>query len=310
MNRVLYSLFCLLLFGCDSLRKEVSPDRLNREAAKLVVTGFLSPQDTVLAVKVTRSQPVLGEEVGFNYAGINVTDAIVSLSEGGKSVMLRYNSQGNYYSANRNQLPVIVGRTYTLTVQTPNGEQAISTCTIPEAINLSSVTFDSLTTNDFGREVKRYFVRGRWQDLPGQINYYQLMGVFRFTFPCVGCQNNPNYPQSEQFTTLSFDQNNNGLQTDRGTEGKEMISDRAFFGSYYFGNVPASGFGGQYKSASLTVDLLSTDQAYYQYQDAVARQSQVVGNPFSEPVPIPTNIRGAFGCFAGYNRSTVVMRIK
>ena len=298
-----------LLSGCDSLRKEVDPDRLNREAAKLVVTGFLSPQDTVLAVKVTRSLPVLGEVFQYTSNGNPVTDATVALSANGKSVTLRFNSQLGYYSVSNLQLPIVIGQTYSLSVQTPAGEQATSTCTIPEAVNLTSITVDSLTDNQFGRQNKRYFVRGRWQDPAGQANYYQTTGSLRFVPLCTGCEMNPNYKPTEQYNPLYSDENTNGLQTDRSTEGIEMISDRLFLGNLY-GNPSQSGFGSQYKSATLTVNLLSTDQAYYQYQDAVSRQGQSSDNPFAEPVPVPTNIQGGLGCFAGYNRSTMTLKLK
>lgn len=301
-----------LLSGCGSLRREVDPDRLNREAAKLVVTCFLSPQDTVLAVKITRSQPVLGEEIRYPYNGTNVSNATVALGVSGKSVMLRYDSQLGYYGVNSQQLPIVTGQTYTLSVQTPAGEQATSTCTIPVPVNLTSVTFDTLTDNQSGGQYrnKRYYVIGRWQDLAGQANFYQVKGELRYIPQCTGCQTNPNYKETEQNSTLYFNDNSNGLQTDRGKEGKEMISDRAFVGSYYFGSTPQSGFGSQYKSATLTINLLNTDQAYYQYQDAVARQSQSSDNPFAEPVPVPSNIQGGLGCFAGYNRSTMTLKLK
>lgn len=299
---------CLLLSGCDSLRKEIDPDRLNREAAKLVVTGFLSPQDTILAVKITRSQPVLGEDTGYGYTAADVKDATTTLSSGGKSVALQYDGRAGYYRAAISQLPVVGGQTYTLTVLTPAGERATASCTIPTPVALASVTFDSLTENQYGRQFTRYFVRGRWQDPAGQANNYQVTGLFRYVPVCTGCEKNPNYKETEQLNPLYFDQST--MQTDRSTEGGEMISERAFLGGYYFGNIPQSGFGSQYKSATVTINLLSTDQGYYQYQDAVQRQSQVSGNPFAESVPVPTNIQGAFGCFAGYNRSTMTMKLK
>lgn len=308
VSLLITSLF--ILSSCDSLRKEVDPDRLNREAAKLVVTCFLSPQDTVLAVKVTRSLPVLGEVIQYTSNGNPVPNAAVTLSTNGKSVTLRYNSQLGYYGVSSQQLPVVVGQTYTLDVQTPTGERATSTCTIPGAVNLTNVTLDSLTDNQFGRQYKRYFVRGRWQDPAGQANHYQVTGSFRYVPLCKSCEMNPNYKETEQYSPLYSDESNNGLQTDRSTEGKEMISDRLFLGSYFYGSPSQSGFGNQYKSATLTINLLSTDQAYYQYQDAVSRQSQAVDNPFAEPVPVPANIQGGLGCFAGYNRSTMTLKLK
>ncbi len=313
--------------GCDSLRQEVNPDRLNREAAKLVVTCFLSPQDTVLAVKVTRSQPVLGNGVNVTDSslGLGVTDATVTLSEaeGGRSARLDFNNMPHetneifpYYSVSARQLPIVVGHTYTLTVQTPAGERATSTCTVPGPVAITSVSLDSVTENQFGRQFKRYFVRSRWLDPASQINYYQVSGVFRFLRVCQNCPTTQTQ-QREEFTYLRFNGNsdfsdNNGtLLTDRTADGGIMLSGRGFLGSYFDnGGNAQPGFGVQYKTATVTMNLLNADQAYYQYQDAVERQSQVSGNPFAEPVPVPTNIQGALGCFGAYNRSSLTIRLK
>ena len=304
-------LVCLIfwLMGCDSLRQEVEPDRLNREAAKLVVTCFLSPQDTVLAVKVSRSQPVLGETNGFSYAGINVPDATVLLSEGGRSATLRYDARLGYYQAAISQLPVIVGRTYTLAVQTPAGERAEASCTVPESITLNEIVLDSSITNDFGLTTKQYYARLRWRDPVGKPNFYQLMGDNEYTQRS-RYQPSPNTPVRDTLYQLRgnwfFD--NGSTSTDIGRDGQELVSVRGRLAMTYEwtnGNQLINRPVGQ-----LNAHLLHVDESYYRYYDAVERQAQVLGNPFAEPVPIPTNIQGAFGCFAGYNRSTLTVVLK
>ncbi|MDB5242625.1 MAG: hypothetical protein JWP57_3250 [Spirosoma sp.] len=306
--------FSLLLFGavciagCNNLRQEVNPDRLNREAAKLVVTCFLSPQDTVLAVKLTRTKTVLSDGAPGSLTDNNVTDATVTLSEGGRTVMLPFDIRlGNYQTA-ISQLPVVVGRTYSLVIQTPAGERAESTCTIPRAVNIASVTFDSLTVNRFNRQSKRYFIRASWHDIKGETNYYQFLGSYKLIRKNAGSLNNPTSSAQEEAGLLRF--NKNGLQTDRAAEGDFMVSERAFLGGRFPDSGTQSDLGSQYKEVTVLVSLLSTDRAYYEYQDAVERQAEVSGNPFAEPVLIPSNIQGALGCFAAYNRSTLSQRLK
>lgn len=295
--------FCSIhLSGCDSLRQEVDPDRLNREAAKLVVACFLSPQDTLLAVKLIRTRTVLNDGSAGSSADNNVTNAIVTLSEGGRTVTLGYDAKGNFYRASVRQLPVVAGRTYALTVQTPDGQRATSTCTVPGPVQPTGITFDSLTENQFGRQIKRYFVRARWLDPAGQADYYLTTGSYRFAVP--------NAPGKEQLGYLSVGNNNNGgLLTDRNNEGREMISERLFMSGISYSNNGQANYG-RYKITNVLVNLFNTNQAYYQYMDAVARQSQVSGNPFAEPVPIPSNIEGALGCFGAYNRSTLTVQLK
>ena len=310
MNRFIHlflmSLLSLLVAGCDSLRNEVDPERLNKEAGKLVVTGFLSPQDTLLAVSVSRSRTVLNDGSPTSTNTLNVTDAQVSLTRGHTVALLRYDSNRNVYVTDATTFRIEAGQTYKLHVFTKEGEKATSTCTIPSPVNLNSITFDSAYGNRYGRRQMRYFIRARWQDQAGQPNYYQVNGAFSFMLTDA----NTNPYNNENSTLIQFDRSNGGLITDHDADGQSFVSDRAYLESYIYYSFPSKSFYSQYKSARVRVDLLNVEQTYYQYQDAVSRQLEVSGNPFAEPVPIPSNIEGGLGCFAGYNRSTVTLKLK
>lgn len=297
------------LSGCDSLRQEVDPDRLNREAAKLVVTCFLSPQDTVLAVKITRSQPVLGETPGFSYVGAGVPDVTVTLSESSQSATLRYDYQRGYYRAAINQLPIVAGKTYSIVVQTPAGERATSTCTIPELVPVNDILIDTVDTREYGHISKQYQARLRWRDPAGKPNYYQLAGDNEYVFKG---QYVPRGSSSVRDTLYKSQGNwrfeKGSTTTDQGRDGQDIESVRGRLAtnySYTNGKQDLSRLVGR-----LNAYLFNVDENYYRYYDAIERQSQVSGNPFSEPVPVPSNIQGGLGCFAGYNRSTLTVMLK
>ena len=194
--RTLFTLVtCLTGFalfdGCTSLRNEVDPSQLGLAAPKLVVSGFLSPQDTVIAVKVTRSATVVGDSLSLMQTGNDITNATVTIAEGDRTVNLLYNnrpasstSAQPYYSASARLLPIVVGRTYTLTVVTSNGQKASSSCTIPALVSPKAITFDSIDDTQNRVKVRRYFVRAQWQDPPDQANYYQVAGIFRLYDKC------------------------------------------------------------------------------------------------------------------------------
>jgi len=306
------SLFILGLIafsGCDSLRQEVNPDRLNREAAKLVVTCFLSPQDTVLAVKVTRSQPVLGVSTSFSYQGVDVTNATVTLAEGSRTATLHYDGKLGYYRAPVSLLPIVAGRTYSISVQTPAGEQATASTFIPELVPLTDILLDSAITNEYGRATKQYYVRLRWRDPAGKPNFYQIMGDNEHTYTN---QYRPSPSAPVRDTTVTsrgkWFFNNSSTTTDIGRDGQELVSARGRLSTVYsFTN------GKQDLSrpvGKLNAYLLNVDEAYFRYYDAVERQNQLGDNPFAEPVPVPTNILGGLGCFAGYNRSSLTIELK
>lgn len=299
----------IFLGSCDTLRHEVTPDQLTDESAKLVVTCFLSPQDLVLAAKITRTKTVLGGQAGSS-GDNNVTNAVVKLSGGGRSATLQYDAKAGVYRADIRLLPLVAGRTYTLVARTPNGKPLTSTCTIPAPVKLTGTTFDSLTEEQAGRPYRRYFIRARWQDPAGQRNFYQVTGLFRSVVNCPACEKKPTYQAKEEVNSLKFDGDAGSLQGDGDAPGRVITSEPGFMSGVYVDEVQQPSFRNQYKTALLILNLLNTDQAYYAYQNGIVRQAQVAGNPFAEPVPLPSNINGGLGCFAGYNRSTVAVKLK
>jgi hypothetical protein len=343
MSRICF-LFLLLPFlfsSCESLRNEVDPDKLNKEAAKLVVSGFISPQDSVLAVQINRSVPVLGiTGLGYNSSINDVTDATVTIANGARFVALSFvrNYKGlnvNLYQADAKHFPIVEGQTYTLTVETPRGEKATAQCTIPKAPSIPELRFDSVAVRNGVRVTngnrqtlysKDYSVRARWQDAMGEKNYYRISAFFRYQ---------PAPPTNTTLAVQTSTQNvffdYSGTITDSPTTDGSLLSSRE--GIFYRSSSGVSTISGPMgttfinganseadpnniqlgkilRFGELTFSLLHTDENYYRYHDAIPRQGDSDGNPFAEPVPIPSNINGGLGCFAGYNRRTVLVRLK
>ncbi len=312
INYTFFALIGVLLFwGCTNLRNEISPGFLGIEPPKMVVTCFLSPQDATLAVKVTRSNTVVGDSISLLQTGNNVTNATVTLAQGDRSVTLRYDNRPAdstkvqpYYSISARLLPILTGQTYILTVITPNGQRASSTCTIPVPVLPTAITFDSLDDTQNRTKVRRYFVKSKWQDPANQANYYQVAGIFRYTTSAAAIE--------EKYNGLAFDDDARGLFTDAGLDGTVMPSGpsgRAFIATSSTSSQQSSFFN-QYKTAVVTVNLMSIDQAYYRFQEATIRQRRSRNNPFAEPVLIPSNIMGGLGCFAGYNNAILTKVLK
>lgn len=337
------AIICLpfLLFSCDSLRNEVAPDRLNKQAEKLVVVGFLSPQDSVLAVQISRSVPVLGEANTIR----DVSNATVTISNGARFVSLKYapnyNRQGiNLYFATARDFPILAGQTYTLTVEAPNSQKVTSQCTIPARAPTPELRLDSAVVKNgyrFGADgrqddyTKEYTVRARWFDLSGQRNYYRVTGLFQFqaTPPTTSTAVSVVITQSIYFGN---DYSGSGVMADAPVSDGGVLTSKesVYFQPNQYPAVPTPNgpsttinqrglteaeakllqLGKLLRFGELTLSLLHTDENYYRYHDAVSRQQDVGDNPFAEPVQIPSNINGGLGCFAGYNRSTVVVKIK
>ena len=115
----LYSLLIvsqLILLSCESLIEEIDPSFLPETDSKLVVACFISPQDTVLAAKITETKLLIGTSGDIRD---DITNASVSLSDGSKSIRFVYSPKLGYYRALPSELPILAGKTYTITVIHP-----------------------------------------------------------------------------------------------------------------------------------------------------------------------------------------------
>lgn len=270
------------LSGCGAMREEVVPAELAGESSKLVVDCFISPQDSVLTAKVSRSRPILDDKATQK---VEVTDAIVTLTDGKSTVKFLYNSKLGLYTAKRELLSIKVGVAYSLTVQAPDGSRVTATTTVPANVPLEAVKIDSSMIGS----VKSYRVLASWQNRSH--TYYRVKGSIRN----IG-QNAPVNASYGEPETILFTMSDNtfGLLS-------ALSNDNSL-------NVSASICDGtirkKYRSILINLSLLQTDAAYYRYHLALDAQLKAAGNPFAEAVIIPTNIQGGLGCFGSSNQST------
>lgn len=317
--KTLHCFFLLvLLTACGSLRNEVSPSLLSSQGEKLVINSYISPQDTVLSVKVSRSKPVLGEQTdGLPFV---VDNAAVSLTDGNRVVVLRYRTDKQWYQAPASLLPVLAGKTYTLTVSTPDGKQVTASATVPKAVAINQGILDSVVVTVGNRLQKVYSMRFDWQDPASEANFYEYAAYFRWapsaTYPIDGYVD----PLRNTLRSLLFTRENRtgNLVTDDRQDGSLLTSLAAEVGLVEVAagtpNAEAAlkvlTLGKVLPQPQVMLQLLSTEALYYRYTDAIIRQRENRSNPFAEPVLIPTNVQGGLGCFAAYNRSEKTVRLR
>jgi hypothetical protein len=311
-------LLLLVMMACQNLVAEIDPGKLPSIDRKLVVNGYLSPQDTVLAVSVSRSQTVLGDIVTDSVS--TVPDAAVTLTSEGKTIRLIFDPQQRVYTADVRQLPILVGKTYALQVGAPGFETVSSSCTIPANIPVSELRLDSSRSyaGPGLDPIWQYNVRAIWQDPAGQTNYYRVAGYGE----CLNWA--PRFPEASIDTTqkvlmrgiIGFGRQDQYI-SDQNQDGQLLLSVRGDvplnFDYSYYDSTRQMTYAGSYpfsKPLTIRVSVLQVDENYFTYHRARQQQRQSQNNPFAEPVLMPTNIQGGLGCFAGYNRSTMVVLIK
>ncbi|WP_448962152.1 DUF4249 domain-containing protein [Larkinella arboricola] len=311
MKRI-YSVFLLLILlcsGCESMRQEVDPASLGAIEKKLVIIGFISPQDTVLAVKVNITRPVTEANYTKNY-GI-AKDATVILSSEDRSIQLRYSGKYECFQADPKKFPIRAGETYRITAQTPAGLKASGTCTVPQPARLQEVRLDSV--EDVNRQ-KQYFVRYYWQDESRTTNYYQTAGLFAYAKPCPACKTDTRAKPEVQTVAVFFESagHRNTLLSDQARDGKRLESYRGLLNQAKTSVTLSTerSFASLYEKATVKAALLNVDEAYYKYHQALELQKRSDSNPFAEPVLLTNTIQGGLGCFAAYNQTFLTVTLK
>jgi Domain of unknown function (DUF4249) len=255
-----------ILNACQSEITEIAIPYENR----LVVSSFISPQDTILNVRVTSTQPISGtSEKNKNL----VENATVTMSNGTKTVALKYDKDG-YYKVLAKELPINPGTNCTLKISTPEGRSTEGNCTIPkEVLKPSDVTTEIIKISEARRQ---YYIR--WKDFPNQENYYNMFGSYETVD--TRCTNGLNF-----------------VTNDKGRDGEQL---------FLTANTDiVCGKG----NPNYIVILSSYDKNAVQFFATASEQSSVAGVPFTDPVLVYSNMKGAYGVFSGYNQTKVILKI-
>ncbi len=335
-----------LLSSCKSLVTDIDIPYEDR----LVVQCFISPQDTLLEVSVTKTAPVIGEVLDGAERYPNILNATVVLTDGQKSVTIpyktlqlpsSYDADGEYiftarsrYYLSAKNLPIVVGKTYTLKVSAPGFTSVEGSCLIPTKV-VAEKDIASIQTsvtgpagrgggggpNGGGNTLITYpSIEVRFKDIVGEESFYSVGQFFyqKGTYlDATGAKKlRVNWTTKYEYIA------------DRGQENQTLIAQafdlRSFnnfssFGGGGNGGGGPNGGGGQQGGGStiaVTVTdryneiyVANTDKAYYLYNTAIDKIRKANGNPFAEPVLTYTNIKNGLGVMAGHNQSRIVVKV-
>jgi hypothetical protein len=238
---------------------------------------------------VMRSLPTIGSRTGMTP---HVNNAVVTLSEGSNTVTIPFRAVTSY-ALDTQTFPVVAGRTYTLRVSVPGGESVEATCTVPEVGPAPVLAIDS--TYQSGSMRREYTLRVHWDDPAGAPNYYRVEGEVTREFK----REPDNGPVPLPPQRLYWE--GNEFIEDQGQDGATLYSPKATL----------TGMRSDVLTdATLHVQLLHTDEPYYQYHRSIRTASRSEGNPFAEPVLVYSNVTGGLGVFAAYNRTLVERQLE
>jgi hypothetical protein len=291
----LHFLLLALGFLLGACEKEVAGIKLPESDAKLAVHCFISPDDPFVTASVSRSVPTFASG---NPADTLVKDAVVTLSDGVRSLLIPYDKDYKAYVcfiwAAQSDLRIKPGSSYYLQVTTPKGETATATCTVPAALNTSIAlsrdsAWDAFTNRYY------YWMRIVWPDLPNQVNYYRVAGHAEG----ITRQSVDGSPTAGAKVPVEWEAAD--LVSDEGRDGGLLVSPR---GNCYVNRYDP------FISGTLYASVLHTDAHYYRYHRSVRRAGQSQANPFAEPVLVYSNVTGGLGVFGAYTRTTTYVAIR
>lgn len=321
-----YTLFLLLVL--TSCVETVSPDLLTKVDSQLTMFSFISPQDTIIRVKVSQTSPILSDYSygggGFMVSNGDTTrfgDAIrkakVTLSDGQAEIALPYQEEDQLYAIPASRFPIRAGKTYKLTVT--DGKRTITaSCIVPtEQVPIEKYSFDTTVTKRFGRTDTTLITSFTWNDVPGKASYYRVKAYEEIDAPYFTFNASEKKYYEKRAVVQAYFANGSDarsdLQNDVMLDGETFSSTRlesrvnnSYFYSYPYVDgkrlIPEKAP----KSSGVHLLLMHTDRDYFEFHRSLRQQN--TDNPFAEPALIYTNVKGGFGIFASYNMSTKVIR--
>ncbi len=264
------SITFLFLSGC-SREKEVLLG--NRSLPKkLVVQSYISPQDSVITVTVRFSEAltrIISSNEGYSDL---VENAVVIISgNDNQQYPLTFKKNVGFVSG-AFLLPIMPDSTYFLSVTTPDGYFAESSCRVP----LKNVDSNSIVI----KEITDQLYDLSWNNVDTGNHYYCLI-------------NNVVYVEDNQPPRFS------NVNTWYG------ISNNNLSGRISMRNLGLS--TRKYLNRGYEADLwiCTTDFNFYEFTRTLVQQERDNQNPFGEPLPVYTNIKNGFGVFAALNKTII-----
>jgi hypothetical protein len=277
MKKTCTILLTLLAAACT---KEADID-LPEQEEKLVVTCFISPEESMITAVVRTSSP---KYAVYNSSG-NVDDvrnASVVISGNGLEAVLPYVDSLSCYAVSASSFPVVAGASYALVVQTPDGKTTTARTTVP-ADTLHIRSLDVVLSFDEGSTNHDLSYTAEAEDIPGQTNFVALYHRAQFVYIDTMY---PQYPYMDPGSG-QFEDDEKNARSGYNVQGRNS----------FMGNTEPV-------PAIVEVWALNCSKEFYLYNRSAQMASYSGYDPFSDPVMVYSNMTNGFGCFGAYRLST------
>lgn len=268
------------LLSCSFIACEKAADIPLPEAkSKLVIMSFLSPEEEFITVSVTVSKPLYNQPKSNEFPV--VPNAFITIIDNlGDSAIIPYDPTRLEYRLEQSIYPLAPGKTYTIKAKLDNFSVSGST-TIPlSMVPIKEAKGEMQGSDPYGN--LKFAFSTKWDDVVGEKNYYRIAIDEKYGYS----------PWDTTYSLMS-DQ----FQSDEYNDGKEMFNRGEIYN-----------YGGMQKEFYFDIYLLTTDYNYYEFNKR--RINYFGDDPFSEPLPMYSNIAGGLGVVGSFRRTNSNLIIK
>lgn len=301
-----YILITLLFATIFSCTKTLDFDEGNNET-QLVLNSIICP-DSAFSASISKSTSILkGHQIS------QATDGSLDLYENGTLLTHITSPTGQFYAS---EIKPKAGKNYRIVVNS-NGKQVEAETTIPNQAEVISIDTSSVK-DEYGNRRLNYKVRIKD---PAGDDYYRIVVLREYLNTSLYQNSIWKYYLSKQMEYITTtDPVFNSLYNNIGSDAIDigpnneysMFPDDYFKGKDYSVQFQLAswgysyqGYGFKYIYDRTTVHVQRLSKDFYTYLKYLKLHNHYRDNPFSEPVPVYSNVKNGTGIFAGFNDNTV-----
>ena len=281
LNRAIIFLISmsLLLSSCE-FDTEVDLDL--QDKSLLLIHGFISPEEDVIKVEVTRTLSIYDQDILFDSSSIreelSIKDASVTITDDdGTEALLLFNDESFVYEIDATTFSILPGKRYDLKVIVDQMEFTASTTISLD--NVTEIAAEKIIAQDeLGNEID--YLKVNFRDIPATRNYYVVGANITYEFG----------EQEVVFDEDRFIQDRN-LNSDFLT----AISDFSIFDD----------------ATEVEISIYNVEPIVYQLIKSLSLNNSNTGDPFYQPIIPPNNIQGegGYGVFGSYRIKTETVQL-
>jgi hypothetical protein len=283
--------FLLLLLSACELVVEVN---VPFDPTKIVVNA-LQRTDSTWYVELTHTKRVTGR-VEYGYVYIPEATVVIHNPDG-TSETLSVDQYGIFRGVSRPEQ----GETYKITVDAPNMGSAEAEMTVPLVVSIVDVKWDSTGVEEQTSKPYAFYV-----NIPFTVTFRDPQDIKNYYGVQVAELIQRDYQDYDgnMIRDTIWRVRENRIEDDPGIatkdEAKISFPDNTFDGQTYTAHFTNQFYIEQGETRlKVLVQLLSLSEDYYKYRETKNLQSDVMGDPFAQPVQVFSNVSSGFGIFAG-----------